>query len=144
MYPLAIVTALLFALMIAFNQFMAVEQEAHAQREVQTLSSNAAVYLGLVKKYVRANSGFSGDVPDSALGLPTWYGKLSELNCYAASGSGYLYLTNVSERQAFEAADLMQMPYGYGKNVMGTVRTPRGETFSVPSQVPNGAFVIRF
>ncbi|MCD0253120.1 type IV pilus biogenesis protein PilM [Xanthomonas campestris pv. campestris] len=144
MYPLALVAAVLIGLIVFMNQQLSINTEAMTRREAQTLATNASIYLGRAKAYVRSNPGFSGNVPDAVLGLPNWYTKLDGISCYAASGKGYVYFPNVSDRRASDAASLMQMEHGYGKNESGTMRTPKGDVFPVPSQIPNGVFVIQF
>ena len=144
MYPLAIVAALLIAFMLVFAQSIGVEQEAQHRREVQTVSSNAAIYLDRAKTFVRANPGFTGQVSDSSLDLPSWYQKMDGINCYASGGTGFLYLSGEG-RQSAEALDLMGLQYPYGMKSGGVVVGSKfGDSFSVPGGVPDGSFVVKF
>lgn len=144
MYPLAIVGALLIAFMLVFSQSIISEHESNYRREVQTLSSNAAIYLDRAKAFVRANPGFTGLVSDANIDLPTWYKKMDGINCYASGGVGYLYLSG-DKRKSADALDLMGLQYPYGIKSGGiVVGSNLGDSFSVPDAIPNGSFVVKF
>lgn len=144
MHPLAYVAALVITMAIAFAQMLGKEVEAHGTREAKLLATNASIYLGHAKEYVRTHPGFSGQVPDASLGLPSWYTRFAEVNCYAAGGVGYLTISGTTDQQAYEAAMELDPQYSYGKNVGGVVHTNSGESFTVPSQVPASALVVKF
>ncbi len=129
---------------IAVSQSITRQADQIYRQDVETIADNTSVYLSAAKSYVRSNTGYVGDVPDSVVGLPTWYVKLSGIRCYARSGQGFLYLTGVTERMGIEIADQMNVKHASGWNATGHVTSPSGETFQVPSQVPTGSYVIHF
>ena len=136
--------AAVIVLAIAIAHSISTQREQIDRQDIQDVAGNTSVYLSAVKAYVRSNPSYVGDVQDSALGLPSWYVKLSGIRCYASAGRGFLYLTDVSERQGIEVADQMALKYASGRNQSGQVISGSGEAFNVPGQVPNGSYVIYF
>ncbi|PSD28869.1 hypothetical protein C7E18_00190 [Stenotrophomonas maltophilia] len=144
MYPLFIAAALAISLAIAFASQIARQAEDSERATVQAIASNAAIYLGRAKSYVRSNPTYSGPLDAGAMSLPSWFAKLDGLQGYAEQGKGYVFLTGYSAQQAVDAGDLMQTSYARGVKVAGVVHSPTGDVFNPPAQIPDGAYVIRF
>lgn len=135
--------------MISIAGYVAVGNEIRhpleaGSSESADLAWSMGVYRGAVLAYARANPGFTGVVPDTALALPTWYRRDARWKNTVEGGrvivwaSGRVSADLVSELVALSNDSLL----------VGTADAASGRLVSVlrgltevplPAAVPHGA-----
>lgn len=145
MYGIALTISLLASLFVltltSTNDVLQAEQRAH----VASLAENLSIYQSHVKRFLSTNPGHTGTVSDASLGLPSWYGKQENMTVYIASGKAYVYLVGNGAGLLSESAGYVRdrtKLASWGVKNAGFVSTAEGKLLPVPSQVPEGAFVI--
>jgi hypothetical protein len=145
MYGLALVIMAMVSLVSLSMSVSMDAAEARHEQQVASLAENVGVYITYAKNYRSANPSYAGDVSDTAMGLPSWFGKQENMRLYMASGRLYVYLVNVSQAQLFDTGHYIRVKTQiahYGIKTGGQIVSRDGiTTFAVPSQVPEGAFV---
>lgn len=144
MYGLSLVVMFMVALVGLSMTITMDAAEARYEQRVQTLAENVSVYMGFAKRFRKANPSFSGSVSDASLSLPSWYGKQENMQLYMTGGRLYIYLVGVTDAQSFDSGDYIRERTeiaSYGEKIGGRIVSVDGVSYSVPSQVPEGAFV---
>lgn len=145
MYGMALTFSLLAALFVLTLTSTNETLEAEQRAQVASLAENLSIYQGHAKRFLTTNPGHTGSVSDAALGLPSWYGKQENMNVYVASGKAYVYLVGNGAGLLSESAGYVRdrtKLASWGVKQSGFVSTADGKLLPVPSQVPEGAFVV--
>lgn len=143
-YAIILLAVVLFMGTVGFNA--ETERNTSEQAEASAISGNIKVYRNAVLSYARANTGYTGTVPDTALSalLPTWYRKASVVNNYVQGGRGFVYVMSPAPTHLLEdlVTDTGNSIY-VGINRNGQLVNPsRGNTgITLPGSIPNNSVV---
>ncbi|KAF1702981.1 hypothetical protein CSC66_09410 [Pseudoxanthomonas kaohsiungensis] len=144
MYGMALTMFFLISL-VGMSMSMTMDAaESKYEHSVQSLAENVTVYMAYAKQYRDANPGFTGAVSDASLGLPQWYGKQESMQLFVSGGRAFIYLPSLPDALAFDAGFYIRertQLASFGKKAGGQIISADGVVVSVPSQIPNGAFV---
>lgn len=146
MYPLSIVSLILA--LIAGGVMFSSQTRMSEMRDLhsQAVASNLTVYSGFVSAYVSANPSVSGPVSDGSLNLPGWFFKHPHVRAFRQGTTTFVYVTDLPHWQLeslvahYASSDPFDARYGINRS--GSLRLPGNQSFQVPGQVPNGAFVV--
>lgn len=122
-----------------------IENSAEAAT-VDVISRSLLVYRSAAAEFARANPNFFGTPPESALNLPTWYIKQSNITTYLVGGVSYTFVTGtIPPGLPAALADLTESGT-VGVNRSGLLYSPTNGNMAIPIpvQVPNGAAVAVF
>lgn len=139
-FLVAIITGTIMTQTSSDNAASSLRSEANA------IAGNMLVYRNSVVSYARANSTTSGTINDSALSLPTWYGKINGINNYVTMGKGYVYFSNPSSDLAYLILKSSKNSLNTGIKQGGNLINPINQTnltipIALPSSIPNGSVV---
>lgn len=114
-----------------------------AEVDASAVAQNLLVYRNALAEYAHANKSASGPVPDSSLGLPSWYFHLPGINGYVQAGSSFSYFPSPPEGLVAELVRLTDSSLAVGLVKAGQVISPAaGATgIAVPSAIPDGAAI---
>lgn len=143
---LAAVLALVATLLLQTGSRTNVDANA---TEAAAIGGNMMVYRNAVSPYARNNPAAVGTVIDSALGLPTWYQRISGVNHYLNAGTGYVYFSTSRPELAYQILKASNNAISTGIKQGGFLINPLSTTnysspIALPSAIPEGSVVYAF
>ena len=146
MYPFAIVS-LILALITGGVMLSANERQAeHRAMRVQAVASNLTVYAGFVGAYVGSTPHVSGWIDPGSVGHPSWFVKHGNVSAFRSGTSTYVFASGLPQWQVAsmskEYAQGRPFDGRYGIKQAGVLRLRNGSQIPVPSQVPDGSFLV--
>ncbi|MCU1738071.1 MULTISPECIES: type IV pilus biogenesis protein PilM [unclassified Pseudomonas] len=117
-------------------------EQAAISAENEAISGSMQVYKNAIVKYVELTPSASGAIPDSSLGLPTWYSRFQGVSNYVAFGKVYVYYVGRGELASVIADKTESMTVGINRG--GVLMNPRtGNTgIALPDVIPESSVVI--
>lgn len=117
--------------------------------EAAAIAGNMMVYRNAVSPYARNNPAAVGTVIDSALSLPTWYQRISGVNHYLDTGSGYVYFPASRPELTYLILKASNNTINTGIKQGGFLINPLSTTnysspIALPSAIPEGSVVYAF
>ncbi|MDH0071203.1 type IV pilus biogenesis protein PilM [Stenotrophomonas maltophilia] len=139
------VTAFFFALLATLSIGEAgLSQQRAMFSEAAVLSQSVALYGAKVAQYRSANTGFSGTVADTALGLPAYYTKFPGTGHNISGGRSYVYMAGVGNGlKGYVYRNLGKSGATVGYATGGRLVSPAGADQGVlPAGIPAGSIVL--
>lgn len=119
-----------------------------AQRQEAVASGGSLrIYANAVARFAKANPGFSGTAPASALDLPTWFSPQLGTSHVVVGGNAYVYFVpgngTVDLHRMFPE-DEVSLPLMFGVASKGYLSSPTAgaSALALPAGVPDGAVVL--